>query len=399
MASMDSSHRQGATRPSVGKGHWRGREAVTLSNGVVCLTVLRAGGLLAEFGLVASDGACLRNLLWESPWSLRSPGPRSDEELRRLYGDVGTGRFVERFTGHALCLDEFGPAPEVEVAAGSGLHGEASLAEWSFCDLKHDSVTARARLPLATLVVERRLSLSAEEPVIRVDERITNCSDQARRLHWVQHATVGPPMFSEGMSVATSAMLGTTASRMYGDRDLLEPDTTFEWPYASSVYGESIDLRRLFQRRSTGLVAAVRQPAEREFGFVAAMNSAERSALIYVFAVRDFPWLTVWEENDCRQEYPWNGRTQARGLEFGTTPLPLGKEAIDAAGPVLGYPTSRDMEGGATVGARWIMAAATGVALPNSIDDIVVEEDSLLVVGPEEKIRVAARGIANFLRG
>ncbi|HEX4156501.1 MAG TPA: DUF4432 family protein [Acidobacteriaceae bacterium] len=397
---MDSPlQRRDATGTSVVKGNWRGREAVILSNGVVRLTVLRTGGLLAEFGSVANDGACSRNLLWESPWSLRTPRSRSDEELQRLYGDVGAGRFLERFTGHALCLDEFGSASDEEVAAGSGLHGEASLVDWSFSEQEHDSVTATAELPLARLSVERRFSLCPGESVIRVEERITNRSDQARPLHWVQHATVGPPMFGEGALVATSAMLGTTASSMYGERDLLEPAAAFVWPYVPGAHGAMIDLRRPFQERSTGFVAAVRQPAEREHGFVAAMNSAERVALMYVFAADDFPWLTVWEENDCRQEYPWDGKVQARGLEFGTTPLPLGKEIIDAAGPVLGYPTSRRIDSGATVSARWIMATATGVSLPSSIDDIVVEDDFLLLASAGEKIRVAARGVASFFVG
>lgn len=388
-----------ATGVSVTEGCWRGRPCVTLSNEAVCLTVLRAGGSLAEFGPVASDGRCPRNLLWGSPWLSQVSDLRSDEELRRLYGDVGAGRFLERFTGHALCLDEFGPASDRDVAAGSGLHGEASMADWSFSKLQSDSVTARAELPLAKLSVERRFSLSAGESTIRVEERITNRLDHARPVHWIQHVTVGPPAFGSEAHIATSATQGITASRMYGDRDLLEPDATFTWPYAPSPFGEMIDLRRLFIQRSTGFVAAVRQPATREFGFVAAINPAEGIVLIYVFAASDFPWVTFWEENCCRQEYPWKGRTQARGLEFGTTPLPVGKEIVDAAGPVLGYPTSRRMAAKETLQARWVMAMVKAAKLPNSIEDIVIENDSLVLLGLDEKIMLAARGIENFLRG
>ena len=118
--------------------------------------------------------------------------------MRALYGDVGVGRFLERFTGHTLCLNEFGPASEEDVAAGGGLHGEASLIEWSFSESDTASIRAIAELPLARLRVERRFSLFPGESIVRVDEVVTNLSAEAQPLHWVQHATVGPPLFGEG---------------------------------------------------------------------------------------------------------------------------------------------------------------------------------------------------------
>ena len=57
-----------------------------------------------------------------------------------------------------------------------------------------------------------------------------------------------------------------------------------------------------------------------------AANWRMRLAVGYCFRRQDFPWMTIWEENRSRQSTPWNGRTQARGMEFGTTPFPLGSE-------------------------------------------------------------------------
>ncbi len=116
---------------------WRGRKCVRLVNDMVYLTLLCEGCILAEFGPLRADGGHSQNLLWESPWTRENSSVRSDDMVRALYGDVGAGRFLERFTGHALCLNEFGPASEEDVAAGSGLHGEASLTDWSFSELQH----------------------------------------------------------------------------------------------------------------------------------------------------------------------------------------------------------------------------------------------------------------------
>ena len=79
---------------------------------------------------------------------------------------------------------------------------------------------------------------------------------------------------------------------MYGDRDLLYAEAGFTWPQAPGADGGLVDLRTLFGEPGTRFVAAVRQP-ERGIGFVAAVNPAEHVALIYVFAARDFPWLTL----------------------------------------------------------------------------------------------------------
>lgn len=369
-----------------------------LLNDTVYLTVLCEGCTLAEFGQVHADGGHSQNLLWESPWTRENPSPRSDDTVRTLYGDVGVGRFLDRFTGHALCLNEFGPASEEDVAAGSGLHGEASLIDWSFREVGPASVRAAAELPLARLRVERRISLLPGERIVRVEEAVTNLSAEAQPLYWVQHATVGPPLFGEGSHVSTSATRGITGPRMYGDGDALYANTEFLWPQAPRANGGLVDLRNLFGDPRTGFVAAVRQP-DREIGFVAAMNSAAPVALIYVFAVRDFPWLTLWEENRCRQEYPWNGDVQARGLEFGTTPLPLGRRAIDAAGDVMGHETSRRIAPKERIRAPWAMAA---VRLPDpagEIEDIMVEGDLLRMVSGGRALEVRARGLARFLLG
>lgn len=362
------------------------------------LTVLREGCILAEFGEVGADGDHSQNLLWESPWTRENSSARSDDIVHALYGDLGAGRFLERFTGHVLCLNEFGPASEEDVAAGSGLHGEASLTDWSFDEVQPASVRATAELPLARLRVERRLSLPPGESIVRVEESVTNLSGEAHSLYWVQHATVGPPLFGEGTRISTSATRGVTGPGMYGDRDLLDADAKFIWPQASGADGELVDLRNLFAKPGTGFVAAVRQP-ERGIGFVAAVNPAAHVALIYVFAVRDFPWLTSWEENRCRQEHPWNGQVQARGLEFGTTPLPLGRRAIEAAGAVMGHPTSRRIAPDERIRAPWAMAVVRLNDPAGAIEGVTVEGDLLQIVSGGRRVQMETRGLERFLFG
>src|SRR5690348_4266251 len=122
-------------------GSWHGRAAVTLTNGVVEATVLPGGGHLARWGLVGDDGAPTVNTLWEAPWRTADPGSQAYATLVEECGDdKAAARFLAAYTGHALCLDGFGPPTPAAEAAGGSLHGEASTLLWDF--MRADSSTA-----------------------------------------------------------------------------------------------------------------------------------------------------------------------------------------------------------------------------------------------------------------
>jgi hypothetical protein len=377
---------------------WRGRQALRIANGSVSLSVLARGGVLAEFGFVDASGSVPENALWEAPW-LGEALPQTDAEIERAYGDLGAGRFLNRYTGHALCLDGFGSATNEEVQAGSGLHGEATLADWQFESCGAASATARAQLPLAQLAVERHFSMHAGETIVRIDERITNLAQCSRALHWVQHATIGLPLFDEASVVSASVSKSVTWPFVYEGVPLLATNMHFTWPDAPKSEGGSLDLSRLFAVPGTGFVAAARQRDEVPFGFVSVLHPARQVVLIYLFPARIFPWVAFWEENRCRREWPWSGRAQARGLEFGTTPLPLGSSEVDAAGPLYDTPVSHLLDAGATVCAPWMMALVQVPSGGTSIQEITVGRDALLIHNEGRTIEFTALGIEAFLSG
>jgi hypothetical protein len=375
-----------------GRTLWRGRQGLRIANDRIGLTVLARGGAIAEFGWIDATGAVVENALWESPWLGQEELPQSDEAIERAYGDLGVGRYLNRYTGHMLCLDGFGPATSREVQAGAALHGEAAVTDWEF-----DDATTRAHLPLAQITIERSFCIQTGETVARVEERVSNSGPRTRALHWVQHVTVGPPMFDEKTIVSASVSEGLTWPFVYEGVPLLEVNALFRWPHAPKEDGETLDLSRLFAIRNTGFVAATRQQRGRKFGFLAAFHPEQQTALVYVFPAGIFPWVAFWEENRCRTEWPWNGRTQARGLEFGTTPLPLGNAHVDATGPVLDTPVSLLLSARTTVCVPWVMAIAQVPKGWSRIDDVTVQKDALLVHAGGETVAIEAGNVEAFL--
>ncbi len=388
-----------AAAPEPDPAMWQGRRAALLANDQVRCYVLEDGGLIAHLGFVDLEGRAQRNALWEAPWLNEGTHRRTEDELAECYGDLGTGRFLQNFTGHALCLDSFGPASPEAVTAGSGLHGEASIVQWNFLPGNSAQLTAQAYLPFAHLNVERRFELIGNEAVLRVRESVVVLGRSPRDVHWVQHATVGPPLFGSSSRISTSARVGVTFPDPYDRGNLLVQGEEFVWPDAPLPEGGSADLRKLFAQPGSGFLVALRQPEDARYGFVAVTDGAQGISLIYVFASHNFPWLTLWEENRCRKEFPWMGDTQARGLEFGTTPWPFGNEANDAAGPLLDAATSRRVQPKEPAIAPWIVALAATPMHWHSLEDVIVEEDKLLLCCGTERLPLRAHTVREFLDG
>jgi hypothetical protein len=254
----------------------------------------------------------------------------------KKYGDGPAGQFLAGYTGHALCLDLFGMPSQEEAANGVALHGEAAIQEWQV--LSHDdlSCTMAVELPQAGLRLLRDVSLDGA--VVFVSETVENLRDLPRTSHWVQHATFGQPMIREQDEITASLDRCVTWPLGYEGHSLLLDNAAFSWPNAPGQDGQPVDVSRGFSKHHTGFVAAGLVPESREIGFVLARSRAHEIAVGYCFRRSDFPWVAIWEENLARQQPPWNGKAQVRGMEFGTTPMPLGR-ASNAYGQLFETPT------------------------------------------------------------
>jgi hypothetical protein len=378
--------------------NWDERTSVTLTNGLVELTLLPGGGHLAHWGFAGEHGPSQENTLWEAPWKTADPGSSDYAAIAESFHDEEAGGYLASYTGHVLCLDGFGAPSAADAAKGVSLHGEAPTATWAFTTEQENKATGSAELPVAGLRVERQFFLAEGESVLRVDERVTNLRAGERPLHWVQHSTFGTPLFASGKGRATASVQnGATLPQDYDGPNLLACDKTFSWPYAPGANGESIDLRELFGRRGTGFVAATEQAAGRQNGFIAVCHAEIGLTVGYVFRVEDFPWVAVWEENHARDAAPWLGRVDARGMEFGTTPIPLGNEAVDARGPLFGRETSRRIRGHETLRAPWMLFVAEVPQRWREIEDVHVETDEIVLRYQGESVRVKVGGAAAFL--
>lgn len=363
--------------------------------------MLTGGGHIADFRLLDPTGSNV-NALWEAPWPTMDPDKFQTRNVRknvRKYGPMPVGKFLAAFTGHAVCVDYFGGPSPAEAAQGMALHGEAANSRWKLVRPERSSADARVsmavHLPAAGLRLRRELCLRRNESVVYVEECLTNECAQDHFFHWTQHVTLGPPMLHPDESVI--ALPGTRAMTWphgYEGASLVRDNEEFLWPHARATDGGRVNLARPFARDGKGFVAAVLLGPQRELGFVAALNWKIGLLLGYCFRRSDFPWVAIWEENVARTGSPWDGKTRARGLEFGSTPMPVGKEETFARGSLFGTPTFRRIPAKSELRAPYVVFLSKVSQEWRSIRDIQLEQDKIIVTEERgEQLALQASGL------
>ena len=382
------------------KTKWQGREAYALSNGLIQMVNLTGGGHIAELRFAEGSGLPTLNPHWNPPWKSMEPFQYSARSHAKRYGPTTEGKLLSGIAGHNICLDYFGPPSKEETAQGLSTHGEAPCLKWrkSAERLRAGqlSVTLSVRLPEAGLEFSREIGMRAGEPVVYLKETVTNQRKLDHFFHWTQHVTLGPPFIApEDCRVFMSATKGITSPEAYGAQALLAFGKEFHWPLApASAWGEA-DLSHCLIQKGFGVVASLLADPSRDLQYVGALNTRARLLIGYCFLRADYPWVTIWEENCSREAPPWNSRTETRGLEFGSAPLPVTRREAFARGPLLGTPTFSTAPARGRLTASYV---AFLTALPEGfrqVSNLTVEEGAIVVHAeePDQEIRVSATGV------
>lgn len=381
---------------------WKDRAATQLSNDCVRLVVLRDGGHIAHLGFVDQDVD--PNLLWEAPWKTLDLSS-VDDLMTTQYGDEDVRAFLASYSGHALCLDYFGPPSAEERSRGLSLHGEAALHSWDAQRCKDPHGTScrwNVALPLADLRFERQITLCDHQMAFRVRETVTSLRRSPHKFDWVQHITFGPPLLENRESILLiSANEGLTSPQGYEGLSLIADNRKFTWPHAPATYGEvQVDLSIPFTTPGRGFIAGVCMDTERDFEHLVVINWKLRLGVGYIFRRRDFPWMTIWEENLARTASPWNGMTRARGMEFGTCPLPVRLQGATPLGLTSAVPNQRTILPGEQQEARYVIFIFKTPNSTEEICDLEVLHDDIVLLDSNKRpiLSVPSKGCYSYLK-
>ncbi len=322
------------------------RKKWTLNNDAVTLAVMQGGGHFCALTINADPSL---NPFWVPHWKTMEPWRFQRKRHAARYQIP----LLAGICGHNLCFAHFGdPSPE-EAKAGLGTHGEAPVSRWK---VERQSVSRRGlnftygcALPIAEMSLTRRILMPRGSHVIHVRETIRNLSRRDLPFGLCQHVTFGAPFLEPGVTrFDVSATRGHTFPGTFGAPQRLRSDTPFVWPEGPGKNGRPVDLRTLRKKPNSDFTTQMMDPA-RDHAWFSALHPRRQLLVAYVWKRSDFPWLGNWEENRARHEMPWNGKTLARGMEFSSSPFPVGLRAAVATNRFQGQPTYRWLPARGTV--------------------------------------------------
>jgi hypothetical protein len=379
--------------------NWNGRKGYVLGNSVVRMTTLTGGGHISDFRLEQSP---VVNPLWTPPWKTIDPQSYREKIHASKYGTITEGKLLSGIVGHNICLDYFGSPSTEEAQFGLSQHGEAPSSRWrkaaGAVTQQRVALTLEVNLPVAGLKVSRIIELRKDESVAYVTEVVENRRKADHFFHWTQHVTLGTPFLT-----ANDSMISLPGTRGYtgdeGTPPLLAAGEEFEWPNAPSATGGLVDLTSPLIRDGFSFLVAILLDKRRDVAFIAAVNRKLGLLLAYCFRRQDFPWVAIWEENRAIKAPPWNGMTQARGLEFSTTPLPLLRRDSFLFGRLFDEPTLACIPARATKKVRYLALLARVPHDFETVQDIEVGQHEMKVQGSRgQVINVPASATAHLAK-
>jgi hypothetical protein len=292
-----------------------------------------------------------------------------------------------------------------EVAQGLSFHGEAPSARWQKTFARSSSeqvaLTLSVNLPVANLHFSREIGLRRDESVAYFSERVSNLGKADRAFLWQQHVTLGPPFWDPRHCViALPVTRGITYPDGYDEgKALLASGKQFRWPLAPLHAGGSVDLRDVLIHRGWRFVVGLLLDTRREIGFIAAFNKQRRLLFGYCFPRKQCSWVAIWEENRAITAAPWKRRVQARGMEFGSTALPVPRREALAMGSLWGTPTFAYVPARGRTELRYLSFLAQ---LPPDFSDPVdirTDDNSILIFESKGRspLRLRASGVRTIL--
>ena len=250
------------------------------------------------------------DFMWRSPSGVRDP--------RRFLPTSGSAESVwlDVYEGGWQTVVPHGGYPSTTSGVELGLHAEMNTLPWDvqIVEDSRERVAARfsARGPRTPFFVEKTLSINAGEPILTVDESVTNEAEEPANCVWLEHIAIGEPFLSP------DCRLDVPPSRVINHGELVEPNSKLEpgfegtWPLSRSVDGSDVDFRT-FPGKETRAVDMAYMTGQSE-GWYAVTNEKTGVGFAVTYPTDVFEYLWYWRSFGA-WGYPWYGKTYNVGLE------------------------------------------------------------------------------------
>ena len=328
---------------------YKGWKLLVLENELLRVTVLpEKGSDIWEFLYKPTD----TDFMWRTPQGL------CDRQLYTPTKSVADGNFMDVYEGGWQEIAPNGGCGCTHRGAEYGQHGEVWNLPWD-CIIEKDDVdevSARltCRLIKSPLVIEKRLTLRANETVLHIDEEITNLSEETVEFMWGHHPAFGAPFLNEDCVVDVPASKVAVHSFPSDSDRRFERGQVFDWPSMTTRAGEVVDGSRVPNPDCRGSDELCLMDLRE--GWYALTDTRRQVGFALEWDLAAFPYLWYWQVFGGGEGYPWYGRSFNCALEpWSSYPLFGLNEAIK-------HGTQLTLAPGKSMGAYVRAIAYSGVA-------------------------------------
>lgn len=321
---------------------FRGLRIMTLENELIKVTVLLDKGAdIYEFIYKPLD----IDFMWRSPKGVRPHANNFDMRPATV------GPFADYYEGGWQECVPNGGRVCVYKGCEMGLHGEVWGIPWRHEIIEDSpsrvSVRIWCRTPRSPYRLERTMTLVSGEPVLHMDEELTNEGGETLDLMWGHHPAVGPP-FLDGSCVLQCGARTVVVDENVGEASKLPPGTRFPFPVGKTREGADWDISRITPPEDR--VTEMTYLTDLAEPWYAITNRARKVGFGMAFDGGVFRHLWCWQNLGGETGWPFWGRCYVMAIEpFSSIPAIL-TNAIEAG-------TQLVIEPGETLRA-WLRAVA-----------------------------------------
>lgn len=224
------------------------------------------------------------------------------------------GAFLDNYEGGWQELFPNIGEPCSYMGADLGTHGEVCLLPWEY-KIEYDtldqiSVKFWVRTIRTPYLLEKTYTIKRYDPVLYIDEQVTNEGTTEMQFAWGHHPAVGPMFLDDSciIHIDGNCKIKTTDISM-----VLPKNSEFPWPRAQDINGQMRDLSKvLHPDEKTYMEYAVTDLAK---GWYSIENTSLQVGFGMEWDKDLFPYIWIWAPNCGQDGYPWYGRSYTLALE------------------------------------------------------------------------------------
>ncbi|MCB0568924.1 MAG: DUF4432 family protein [Phaeodactylibacter sp.] len=202
--------------------------------------------------------------------------------------------------------------------ASLGQHGEVWMIPWKYAIIEDKpglvAVKLWARPLRVPVLIEKTLSIVADEAALYIDEQLTNESGTHLDIMWGHHIAFGLPFLREGGRLITNARTMIAEPTVPAHRRFV-PDIETNWPQAKNINGQWDDASYLPPEQESPYSDLAYLSGFDKKGYYTIRNEEKEVGFSVSWDASVFRYLWYWQERYATQDSPWWGNAYAIGLE------------------------------------------------------------------------------------